>query len=98
MEVTMHRFVLAEFNTHRVFSRNSASSRAIPVEKRLHDFTYAPAWPVSLPSEIPGMQGGVELTGQAFLDAKAIALSPDGGTLYVLTGDGLLAVDPLQAR
>ena len=34
MEVTMHRFVLAEFNTHRVFSRNSASSRAIPVRKQ----------------------------------------------------------------
>ena len=30
MEVTLHRFVLAEFNTARVFSRNSASSRAIP--------------------------------------------------------------------
>lgn len=33
MEVIMHRFVLAEFNTHRVFSRNSASSRAIPAWK-----------------------------------------------------------------
>ena len=30
LEVTFPRFVLAEFNTHRVFSRNSASSRAIP--------------------------------------------------------------------
>lgn len=33
MEVTFPRIVLAEFNTHRVLSRNSASSRAIPVEK-----------------------------------------------------------------
>jgi hypothetical protein len=32
-EVTFPRIVLAEFNTHRIFSRNSASSRAIPVEK-----------------------------------------------------------------
>lgn len=35
MEVTYPRFLLAEFNTHRVLSRNSASSRAIPVEKTL---------------------------------------------------------------
>jgi len=35
MEVCFPRFILAEFNTHRVFSRNSASSRAIPVERRI---------------------------------------------------------------
>lgn len=35
LEVTFPRIVLAEFNTHRMFSRNSASSRAIPVEKRI---------------------------------------------------------------
>jgi hypothetical protein len=34
-EVTFPRIVLAEFNTHRMLSRNSASSRAIPVEKRI---------------------------------------------------------------
>ena len=33
LEVTFPRFVLAEFNTHRQFSRNSASSRAIPTSK-----------------------------------------------------------------
>lgn len=35
LEVTFPRIVLSEFNTHRMFSRNSASSRAIPVEKML---------------------------------------------------------------
>lgn len=30
MEVVLPRVVLAEFNTHRAFSRNSASSRALP--------------------------------------------------------------------
>ena len=35
LEATFPRFVLAEFNTHRVFSRNSASSRAIPIAKQL---------------------------------------------------------------
>jgi radical SAM superfamily enzyme with C-terminal helix-hairpin-helix motif len=33
--VTYPRFILAEVNTHRALSRNSASSRAIPVEKMI---------------------------------------------------------------
>lgn len=69
MEVTMHRFVLAEFNTHRVFSRNSASSRAIPVTKQLEKLRNASAAPVEWPSEKPGMQGGVPLTDQALSEA-----------------------------
>lgn len=35
MAVTMPRFILAEFNTHRKFSRNAGSSRAIPVKRRI---------------------------------------------------------------
>lgn len=62
MEITCHRFVLAEFNTHRVFSRNSASSRAIPVSKQLEKVKNDPAYPLSWPSEQKGMQGGGELT------------------------------------
>ena len=34
-EITFPRVVLAEFNTHRALSRNSASSRAIPIETML---------------------------------------------------------------
>ena len=58
LEVVMHRFVLAELNTHRVFSRNSASSRAIPVRRQLERVMDDPAIPVVWPSEQPGMQGG----------------------------------------
>jgi len=63
MVCTMHRFVLAEFNTHRVFSRSSASSRAIPVERQLERLSAGTASPVKWPSEQPGMQGGKNLTG-----------------------------------
>jgi hypothetical protein len=63
MEVVMHRFVLAEFNTHRVFSRNSASSRAIPVSKQIKKISDNPAWPIKWTSEQPGMQGGIPLEG-----------------------------------
>lgn len=59
--VTLHRFVLAEFNTHRKFSRNSASSRAIPVRKMIERVLRDPAIPLRWASEKPGMQGGEEV-------------------------------------
>lgn len=61
MQVTGHRFILAEFNTHRVFSRNSASSRAIPLRKQLQRVMEDPALPVKWPLEQAGMQGGDEI-------------------------------------
>jgi len=47
VEVTYPRFIHAEVMTHRVFSRNTASSRAIPNEKlrqRVIDDTAVPVW------------------------------------------------------
>lgn len=64
VEVNLHRFVLAELNTHRVFSRNSASSRAIPVKKQLKAVTSEPALFHKWTSEQPGMSGGTELQGR----------------------------------
>lgn len=61
MEVVMHRFVLAEFNTHRAFSRNSASSRAIPLKTQLERIEAHTATPLVWPAEQPGMQGGDNL-------------------------------------
>lgn len=61
MEVRFHRFVLAEFNTHRAFSRNSASSRAIPLRKQLQRIREDMAEPLSWPAEQKGMQGGAEV-------------------------------------
>lgn len=61
VEGVMHRFVLAEANTHRVFSRNSASSRAIPAHKQIRKVRVDPAKPVVWASEQKGMQGGDEL-------------------------------------
>ena len=63
LEVRMHRFVLAEFNTHRVFSRNSASSRAIPTYKRVRDVLTDLAWPVEWGTLQAGMQAGPPAIG-----------------------------------
>ncbi len=64
-ELTMPRIVLAEFNTHRMFSRNAASSRAIPVEKLLKRIEEDPMLPVFWGKNQSGMQAAEELTGEA---------------------------------
>lgn len=75
LEVTFHRFVLAEFNTHRVFSRNSASSRAIPVEKQLERIRTEPAIPLEFGANQSGMQAGELLAGHELDEAEAVWLS-----------------------
>lgn len=64
LECTFHRFILSEFNTHRAFSRNSASSRAIPITKTMAQVTLDPAIPVVFRREQPGMSGGEVLDFQ----------------------------------
>jgi thymidylate synthase ThyX len=71
LEATFPRFILAEFNTHRVFSRNSASSRAIPVVKQLRRVLDDPYVPIEFGSNKPGMQAGPPLAGAARDAAEA---------------------------
>ena len=70
LEATFPRFVLAEFNTHRVFSRNSASSRAIPIFKQLRRVLEDPYVPIEFGANQPGMQAGAPLEGAARLAAE----------------------------
>jgi hypothetical protein len=62
-EVTFNRYILAEFNTHRMLSRNSASSRAIPSWKIIDAVLHDPAEPVSWGANQSGMQARQELSG-----------------------------------
>lgn len=61
MQVKFHRFILPEFNTHRVFSRNFSSSRAIPTKKLLEQVKTDPAMPVHWGKNQAGMQAWEEL-------------------------------------
>lgn len=47
MLVTFPRFILAELNTHRMLSKNSASSRAIPTHKLLKMVEENPFIPIA---------------------------------------------------
>lgn len=54
---TFPRYLLAEVNTHRAFSRNSASSRAIPFKKMVKSVMDNPYVPQKWMKDHPGMQG-----------------------------------------
>lgn len=54
-QVTFPRFILAEVNTHRTLSRNSASSRAIPVAKAIKMVEEDPFIPEEFGKNKPGM-------------------------------------------
>ncbi len=55
LEVTFPRFVLAEWNTHRSFSRNSASSRAVPTAKLIERVENDPVVPLEWGRNRAGM-------------------------------------------
>lgn len=62
MELTYPRFIHAELMTHRVFSRNAASSRAIPIKKMVAAVIHNPAMPMKWGSNKAGMQAGADLS------------------------------------
>lgn len=58
MEISYPRIILAELNTHRMLSKNSSSSRAIPANKMFENLT---GMPVSFGANQAGMQAGKNL-------------------------------------
>ena len=57
LEVVMPRYILAELNTHRMLSKNSASSRAIPFSKMVKEIEERPFIPYAWQKDHKGMQG-----------------------------------------
>jgi len=74
MVVKFPRIILAEFNTHRVFSRNSASSRAIPVSKIIQRVTDTPFVPEYWGQNRPGMQASEVIPHENIGRAKEVWL------------------------
>lgn len=61
---TFPRHILAELNTHRMLSRNSASSRAIPFQKMVEKVQTDPFIPIRWMKEHTGMQGTEYITNE----------------------------------
>lgn len=62
LEVSFPRVVLAEFNTHRVISKNASSSRAIPVKRIIERIRDKPYFPFHWGANKPGMSADEECT------------------------------------
>lgn len=60
MVLTYPRLIHSEVMTHRVFSRNAASSRAIPFKRMVEMLIENPAMPVKWGTSQKGMQSGPE--------------------------------------
>jgi len=71
-QLTYPRVVHAEIMTHRMFSRNASSSRAIPVSKTIERVRDNPYIPASWMSNKPGMQGGAPIDADAQLKATQL--------------------------
>lgn len=62
-ELVYPRWIHGELLTHRLFSRNAMSSRAVPVEKMLEQVREDPAFPIHWGLNQPGMQAKEEVSG-----------------------------------
>lgn len=61
-DVTFPRIILAEVNTHRMFSKNTSSSRAIPIKKMIEVVQETPFIPIAWQKAHRGMQGSEYFT------------------------------------
>lgn len=71
-ELSYWRSIHGEVMTHRVFSRNASSSRAIPIKTFLKQVWNNPAGPIHWGKNKSGMQAKEELTGFKLWFAKKI--------------------------
>lgn len=67
-ELTYPRYIHSEFMTHRMFSRNASSSRAVPVSKVIQQVTNNPVIPPKVFLNKAGMVGDVEADSESAED------------------------------
>ena len=63
--ITFPRIILAEINTHRMLSKNTSSSRAIPFKKMVEAVQNDPFVPIAWQKHHSGMQGTEYKTGDS---------------------------------
>ena len=69
LQLRYPRFIHSEFMTHRVFSRNASSSRAVPVEKLIEDIKRDTAMPIYWGKNQKGMQAEEECNEKVIIDS-----------------------------
>jgi Thymidylate synthase complementing protein len=96
--LTYPRFVHAEFNTHRMFSRNASSSRAIPIQKMIDAVLANPALPVFWGKNQAGMQANVELDDKELTQFRRVFGADGTWKMMHLTDRAAAKFDWLEAR
>lgn len=79
------RFIHSEIMTHRMFSKNSASSRAIPVSKIIESVRNNPAMPVWWGENQKGMQAQKELEASKRQEAEYLWLAARENAIEAVT-------------
>ena len=70
LSITFPRIILAEINTHRMLSKNTSSSRAIPFKKMVEVVQNDPFIPIAWQKPHSGMQGNEYITDQRIINFK----------------------------
>lgn len=73
-KLTYPRIVHSEFLTHRVFSKNASSSRAVPAKRMINNVVSNPFIPIEFQKAHSGMQGSENMIGSEKEDAIALWL------------------------
>ena len=81
LQLRYPRFIHAEFMTHRMFSRNASSSRAIPVAKLIEDIQRDPAMPMHWGRNQAGMQAREELDARVSIPVPIASVSSEDNTM-----------------
>lgn len=76
-ELEYHRYIHSELMTHRTFSRNAASSRAIPVSKMIDLVRTSPATPIHWGKNQAGMQASEECDNKVWVEPVISNCSDD---------------------
>ena len=97
-EVAMPKFLAAEFNTHRVFSRNASSSRAIPFATMLEQVKTNPFIPIKFQKDHKGMQGTEYFEGKEHEDCVRDWLAARDAAVKAATGFAYQVTKQLRNR
>ena len=73
--ITFPRIILSEVNTHRMLSKNTSSSRAIPFEKMVEAVQNNPFIPIAWQKNHPGMQGTEYLSKKELFNLETFTVS-----------------------
>lgn len=89
-ELEYNRYIHSEFLTHRLFGRNAASSRAIPVAAVIEQVKNDPAMPIHWGKNQPGMSAREELKGAYRTTAEWLWRKAAGAA--AITAEGMMKI------